>query len=163
MTLAIRPATTADLPLICELIRDLAEYEKLAHEVRFDAAVLREKLFGPRPYAEVVIGEIDGLAMGFALFFHNFSTFEGRPGIYLEDLFVRPAARGAGLGKALLAELARLAVARGCARFEWSVLDWNEPSIGFYKALGARAMDDWTVMRVDGPALTALAGLARAR
>lgn len=163
MTIRIRPATPADLPLIGALITELAVYEKLADEVRFDPAVLGEHLFGPRPMAEVVIGELDGTPQGFALFFHNFSTFEGRPGIYLEDLFVRPAARGAGLGKALLAELARLAVARGCARFEWSVLDWNEPSIGFYKALGARAMDDWTVMRVDGPALTALAGLARAR
>lgn len=163
MTIRIRPATPADLPLIGALITELAVYEKLADEVRFDPAVLGEHLFGPRPMAEVVIGELDGTPQGFALFFHNFSTFEGRPGIYLEDLFVRPAARGAWLGKALLAELARLAVARGCARFEWSVLDWNEPSIGFYKALGARAMDDWTVMRVDGPALTALAGLARAR
>lgn len=163
MTIRIRPATPADLPLIGALITELAVYEKLADEVRFDPAVLGEHLFGPRPMAEVVIGELDGTPQGFALFFHNFSTFEGRPGIYLEDLFVRPAARGAGLGKALLAELAQLAVARGCARFEWSVLDWNEPSIGFYKALGARAMDDWTVMRVDGPALSALAGLAATR
>ena len=163
MTIRIRPATPADLPLIGALITELAIYEKLADEVRFDPAVLGEHLFGPRPMAEVVIGELDGTPQGFALFFHNFSTFEGRPGIYLEDLFVRPAARGAGLGKALLAELAQLAVARGCARFEWSVLDWNEPSIGFYKALGARAMDDWTVMRVDGPALSALAGLAATR
>ena len=119
--------------------------------------MLGEKLFGPRPYAEVLIGEVDGEALGFALFFHNFSTFEGRPGIYLEDLFVRPEARGQGLGKALLAELARIAVERGCARLEWWVLDWNEPSIGFYKSLGARPMDEWTVMRVDGAALAALA------
>ncbi|HEY6814862.1 MAG TPA: GNAT family N-acetyltransferase [Croceibacterium sp.] len=157
MTLAIRPATPTDLPLIAELIRALAEYEKLGHEVRFEEAVLGEKLFGPRPYAEVLIGEVDGEPQGFALFFHNFSTFEGRPGIYLEDLFVRPDARGKGLGKALLAELARLAVERGCARLEWWVLDWNEPSIGFYRSLGARPMDEWTVMRVDGPALAALA------
>lgn len=156
MTLAIRPAAPADLPLIARLIRDLAEYEKLAHEVRFDEAVLEAKLFGPRPYAEVVIGEIDGVALGFALFFHNFSTFEGRPGIYLEDLFVRPEARGSGLGKALLAHLARLAVERDCARLEWSVLDWNSPAIGFYQALGARAMDEWTVMRMDGEALARL-------
>jgi GNAT superfamily N-acetyltransferase len=156
MTLAIRPATATDLPLIGQLIRDLATYEKLAHEVRFDEAVLAQKLFGPRPYAEVVIGEIDGVAMGFALFFHNFSTFEGRPGIYLEDLFVRPEARGSGLGKALLAHLAMLAVERDCARLEWSVLDWNEPAIGFYRALGAKAMDEWTVMRVDGDALARL-------
>ena len=160
MTLAIRPAVAADLPLIAELIRALADYEKLLHEVRFDEAVLGEKLFGHNgghgPYAEVVIGEVDGVAQGFALFFHNFSTFEGRPGIYLEDLFVRPAARGAGLGKALLAHLAALAVERGCARLEWSVLDWNEPAIGFYKSLGARLMDEWTVMRVDGDALARL-------
>ncbi len=156
MSISIRPASAADLPLIAQLIRDLAEYERLAHEVRFDDEVLAAKLFGPRPYAEVVIGEIDGAAQGFALFFHNFSTFEGRPGIYLEDLFVRPDARGSGLGKALLSHLAALAVERDCARLEWSVLDWNEPAIGFYKKLGARLMDEWTVMRVDGDALTQL-------
>jgi GNAT superfamily N-acetyltransferase len=161
MTLTIRPAAPADLPLIAALIRDLADYEKLAGEVRFDQAVLGEKLFGPRPYAEVLIGEIDGEAQGFALFFHNFSTFEGRPGIYLEDLFVRPEARGSGLGKALLARLAALAVERDCARLEWSVLDWNEPAIGFYRQLGARAMDEWTVMRVDGAALAQLAAAAQ--
>ena len=157
MTIAIRPAVPSDLPLIAELIRALADYEKLAHEVRFDEAKLGEKLFGPRPYAEVLIGEIGGEAQGFALFFHNFSTFEGRPGIYLEDLFVRPEARGSGLGKALLAHLAKLCTERDCARLEWSVLDWNAPSIGFYKSLGARMMDEWTVMRVDGDALAALA------
>ncbi|BEU99083.1 GNAT family N-acetyltransferase [Novosphingobium olei] len=156
MTLSIRTATRGDTGLIAELIRALAEYEKLAGEVRFDEAVLAEKLFGARPFAEVVIGEIDGVAQGFALFFHNFSTFEGKPGIYLEDLFVRPEARGSGLGKALLSHLAALAVERDCARLEWSVLDWNEPSIGFYKALGARFMDEWTVMRVDGAALAQL-------
>ena len=158
MSLSIRAATPADLPLIASLIRALAEYEKLAHEVRFDEAVLGEKLFGERPYAEVLIGEVDGEPLGFALFFHNFSTFEGRPGIYLEDLFVRPETRGRGLGKALLVELARIALKRGCARLEWWVLDWNEPSIGFYKSLGARPMDEWTVMRVDGTALAELAG-----
>ena len=157
MTLSIRPAIPADLPLIAGFIRDLAEYEKLSHEVRFDEARLGENLFGARPYAEVVIGEIDGAAQGFALFFHNFSTFEGRPGLYLEDLFVRPEARGSGLGKALLAHLAQLCVARDCARLEWSVLDWNAPSIGFYQSLGAKLMDEWTVMRVDGDALTKLA------
>jgi GNAT superfamily N-acetyltransferase len=161
MTLSIRPATQADLPLIAQLIRDLADYEKLAHEVRFDPAVLGAKLFGPRPYAEVAIGEIGGVAQGFALFFHNFSTFEGRPGIYLEDLFVRPVARGSGLGKALLAHLAALALERDCARLEWSVLDWNAPAIGFYRKLGARLMDEWTVMRVDGPALAQLGAAAR--
>ncbi|HMT48283.1 MAG: hypothetical protein RL702_2019 [Pseudomonadota bacterium] len=157
MTLAIRPARQFDLPLIAELIRALAEYEKLAHEVRFDEAELGRHLFGPHPMAEVVIGELDGAAQGFALFFHSFSTFEGRPGIYLEDLFVRPAARGAGLGKALLAHLAALTVERGCARLEWSVLDWNAPAIGLYQSLGARFMDDWTVMRVDGEALARMA------
>lgn len=161
MTISIRPATPADLPLIAQLIRDLADYEKLAHEVRFDEAVMGEKLFGARPYAEVVIGELDGAAQGFALFFHNFSTFEGKPGIYLEDLFVRPDARGSGLGKALLSHLAMLAVERDCARLEWSVLDWNEPAIGFYKKLGARLMDEWTVMRVDGDALQQLGAAAR--
>ena len=161
MTLTIRAATPADLPLICELIRDLAAYERLADAVRFDPAVLATKLFGARPYAEVVIGELDGAAQGFALFFHNFSTFEGRPGIYLEDLFVREPARGSGLGQALLAHLAALAVARDCARLEWSVLDWNAPAIGFYQKLGARAMDDWTIMRLDGDALSGLGATAR--
>ena len=160
MTLTIRPATPADLPLIAQFIRDLADYEKLAHEVRFDEAKLGEKLFAPRPYAEVVIGELDGEPQGFALFFHNFSTFEGRPGLYLEDLFVRPTARGSGLGKALLAHLAQLCVIRDCARLEWSVLNWNTPAIGFYKNLGAKLMDEWTVMRVDGDALGALAETA---
>lgn len=160
MALSIRPATRADLPLIADLIRELAEYERLAHDVRFDEAMLTEHLFGTRPYAEVIIGEVDGMAQGFALFFHNFSTFEGKPGIYLEDLFVRPAARGAGLGKALLAELARLAVKRECARLEWSVLDWNAPSIAFYRGFGARSMDEWTTMRVDGDALGNLAAIA---
>ena len=157
MTLSIRPAKPADLPLIAALIRALADYEKLADEVRFDEATLGEHLFGPHPHAEVVIGEVDRQPQGFALFFHNFSTFEGKPGLYLEDLFVRPEARGAGLGKALLAHLAKLGVARGCARLEWSVLDWNAPAIGFYESLGARMMDEWTVMRVDGAALPALA------
>lgn len=160
MTISIRAAAPADLPLIAQLIRDLADYEKLAHQVRFDEAVLGTKLFGHNgghgPYAEVLIGELDGAPQGFALFFHNFSTFEGKPGIYLEDLFVRPAARGSGLGKALLARLAALALERDCARLEWSVLDWNEPAIGFYKKLGARLMEDWTVMRVDGADLARL-------
>ena len=160
MTLSIRPATPADLPLIAQFIRDLADYEKLAHEVRFDEATLGAKLFGARPYAEVVIGELDGTPQGFALFFHNFSTFEGRPGIYLEDLFVRPEARGSGLGKALLIHLAALCTERDCARLEWSVLDWNAPAIGFYQSLGARMMDEWTVMRVDGDALATLAASA---
>ena len=157
MTIRLRVATRDDIALIAHFIRALADYEKLLDEVRLDEGVLAEKLFGPRPYAEVLIGEINGQPEGFALFFHNFSTFEGRPGIYLEDLFVTPEARGSGLGTALLAELARLAVERDCARLEWSVLDWNEPSIGFYKALGAKPMDEWTVFRLDGAALTNLA------
>jgi GNAT superfamily N-acetyltransferase len=165
MTITIRRATPADLPLIAKLIRDLADYEKLADEVRFDEAVLGQKLFGQNgghgPYAEVVIGELAGQAQGFALFFHNFSTFEGRPGIYLEDLFVRPEARGSSLGKALLAHLAALAVERDCARLEWSVLDWNQPAIGFYQKLGARLMDDWTVMRLDGAKLAQLGAAVR--
>jgi GNAT superfamily N-acetyltransferase len=157
MTLSIRPASRTDLPLIAQFIRDLAEYERLSDEVRFDEAALAERLFGARPYAEVLIGEIDGAPQGFALFFHNFSTFEGKPGVYLEDLFVRPEARGSGLGKALLQRLAQIAIERDCARFEWWVLDWNEPSIGFYKSLGAKLMDEWTVFRIDGDALTKLA------
>ncbi|MFM6932604.1 MAG: N-acetyltransferase family protein [Novosphingobium sp.] len=158
--LSIRPAARADLPLIAQFIRDLAAYEQLSEDVRFDEAVMGEKLFGARPYAEVVIGEVDGTAQGFALFFHNFSTFEGLPGIYLEDLFVRPNARGSGMGKALLAHLAALAVERGCARLEWSVLDWNAPAIGFYEKLGARGMDEWTVMRLDGANLARLGAVA---
>jgi GNAT superfamily N-acetyltransferase len=157
MTNTIRPATADDLPLIAQFIRDLAAYEKLSDEVRFDEAVLDDRLFGARPYAEVLIGEIDGAPQGFALFFHNFSTFEGKPGVYLEDLFVRPEARGSGLGKALLSALAQIAVERDCPRLEWWVLDWNEPAIQFYKSLKAKPMDEWTVFRVDGAALTALA------
>ena len=157
MTITIRPASPADVPLIAALIRELAEYEKLANEVRCTEDMLEAYLFGMHPMAEVVIGEASGTAQGFALFFHNFSTFEGRPGIYLEDLFVRTEARGVGLGKALLSHLAGIAIERGCARFEWSVLDWNEPAIGFYRKLGARPLDAWTGMRVDGEALKALA------
>lgn len=160
MTISIRSATPDDLPLIADLIRALADYEKLADAVRFDETVLGAKLFGARPYAEVIIGELDGTAQGFALFFHNFSTFEGKPGVYLEDLFVRPEARGSGLGKALLARLAGIAVERDCARLEWSVLDWNAPAIGFYQKLGARLMDEWTVMRVDGADLARLGAQA---
>jgi GNAT superfamily N-acetyltransferase len=129
--------------------------------VRFDERGLGERLFGQgaggRPYAEVLIGEVAGTPQGFALFFHNFSTFEGKPGVYLEDLFVRPEARGSGLGKALLKRLAEIAIARDCARLEWWVLDWNAPAIGFYRKLGAKPMDDWTVFRVDGDALQQLA------
>jgi GNAT superfamily N-acetyltransferase len=154
----IRPAVPADVPTIANLIRALAEYEKLAHEVVLDEARLRDHLFGPRPYCECLIAEAAGAAVGFALFFHNYSTFLGQPGIYLEDLFVLPAARGRGHGKALLIALAKLAVERGCGRLEWAVLDWNEPAIGFYKSLGAVPMDEWTVNRVTGDALKRLAG-----
>ena len=157
MTIAIRNAARDDLDTIIAFIRALADYERLANEVRLDRETLAAHLFGPRPMAEVLIGEIDGTARGFALYFHNFSTFMGRPGIYLEDLFVEDAARGAGLGKALLARLAQIAVERDCARLEWSVLDWNAPSIAFYTSLGAKPMDEWTVYRLDGDALQALA------
>lgn len=156
--MALRRATEADLDTIIELIHGLAEYEREPEAVRLDRETFRDHLFGPRPYAEVILAETEaGASAGFALFFHNFSTWEGKPGIYLEDLFVRPEFRGHGYGKALLVELARLAVERDCARLEWSVLDWNEPSIQFYKALGARPQDEWTTYRVTGAALTALA------
>src|SRR5207244_1073403 len=129
---------------ISHLIRGLAEYERLAHVVDFDEDRLREHLFGARPFAEVLLAEDGGMVVGFALFFHNYSTFRGQPGIYLEDLFVRPEHRGKGHGKALLAALARLAVERGCGRLEWAVLNWNEPALRFYRALGAVPMDEWT-------------------
>lgn len=152
----VRPATVADVDLIFRFICDLASYEKLRDEVKTSPEGLAQRLFGARPYAEVVIAEVDGAPVGFALFFHNFSTFEGKPGIYLEDLYVIPEARGAGAGKALLSHLAALAVERDCARLEWWVLDWNAPSIAFYERMGARAMDEWTVYRVDGRALRTL-------
>lgn len=155
---SIRTATVDDLDLVIGFIRALADYERLADEVKLDRTLIGCHLFGDKPMAEVLIGEIDGAPRGFALFFHNFSTFEGRPGIYLEDLFVDPEARGSGLGKALLARLAQLALERGCARLEWSVLDWNTPAIDFYRSLGATPMDEWTVNRVEGDALAALAG-----
>jgi GNAT superfamily N-acetyltransferase len=141
-----------------ELIRALAEYERLSHEVSMDSDRLRRGLFGERPYAEVLIGEEDAEPAGFALFFHNFSTFLGRPGIYLEDLFVRPEHRGKGYGRELLQRLAEIAVERDCGRLEWAVLDWNEPAIGFYRKLGARPNDDWTIFRLTGDALHDLAG-----
>lgn len=152
----IRPASSGDVPSIAHLIRALAEYEKLAHCVVLDEADLRDHLFGPRPYAEVLIAEDEGKVVGFALFFHNYSTFLGKPGIYLEDLFVLPEFRGRGHGKALLVELAKLATARDCGRVEWSVLNWNTPAIEFYKSLGAQAMDEWMVYRLTGTALRAL-------
>ena len=144
--------------MILELIQGLAEYEKLAHECVATEAALEETLFGARPQGEVIIALADGTPAGFALFFHNYSTFLARHGIFLEDLFVKPAFRGRGIGKTLLAHLAGIAVARGCGRLEWSVLDWNTDAIQFYESLGARAMDEWTVYRVTGPALAQLAG-----
>jgi GNAT superfamily N-acetyltransferase len=155
--LSIRSATVHDVPLIRELIEGLADYEQLRHECVATDDLLRDTLFGARPVAEVVIAELDAAAAGFALFFHNYSTFLARPGIYLEDLYVRPEFRGRGVGKKLLQHLATLAVARDCGRLEWSVLDWNEDAIGFYKSLGAKAQDEWTVYRVTGEALTRLA------
>ncbi|WP_240097302.1 GNAT family N-acetyltransferase [Thermomonas flagellata] len=155
--LSIRPAGADDVPLIRQLIAELAEYEKLAHAVVATEADLRAQLFGAHPAAEVLIGEVDGTPAGFALFFHTFSTFLGKRGLYLEDLFVRPAFRGAGLGRHLMAALARIALQRDCGRFEWSVLDWNRPAIDFYRRLGATGMDAWTVQRLEGAALRALA------
>ena len=156
-TLRIERATERDVPLILRLITALAEYERMSDEVVATEDGLRRTLFGPRPAAEVVVAYAGAEPAGFALFFHNYSTFLGRPGLYLEDLFVVPKFRGRGYGKALLTHLARLAVERGCGRFEWSVLDWNEPAIGFYKKLGARLMDAWKIFRVTGDALADLA------
>ena len=155
--LTLRPAAPTDCALILSFIRELAEYEKLAHEVVATESGLRDQLFGATPRAEVVIAELDGEPVGFALFFHNFSTFTGRKGLYLEDLYVRPVARGAGVGKRLMQHLARLAIARDCARFEWAVLDWNEPAIRFYRSIGAIGMDSWRVQRLAGEALAKLA------
>src|SRR5580704_17702584 len=156
-TLQIDPATERDVPQILEFIRGLAEYEKLAHACIATEEAVRQTLFGPRAYAEVLIARIDGVAVGFALFFHNYSTFLAKPGIYLEDVFVPVEHRGKGIGKALMKRVAQIAVERDCGRFEWSVLDWNEPAIGFYKSLGARLMDGWSIVRVTGEALTRLA------
>ena len=153
----IRAATEEDLPLILYFIKALAEYERLAHKVVADEEKLRRTLFGNPRFADVIIGEEDGTPVGFALFFHNYSTFLAAPGIYLEDLFVKPESRGKGYGKALLARLARIAKERQCGRVEWAVLDWNEPSINFYKGIGATGMDDWRIFRLTGDALDALA------
>jgi GNAT superfamily N-acetyltransferase len=150
----IRFATPEDTKTISRLIRALADYERLSQQVVLDDDRLREHLFGPRPFAEVLLAEEAGEVIGFALFFHNYSTFAGKTTIYLEDLFVEPAHRGKGHGKALLRALARLAVERDCCRLEWSVLNWNEPSIAFYRSLGAVAMNEWTVYRLIGDALT---------
>ncbi len=154
----LRPATPADCPAIVGLIRELAVFEKLEHLVVVTPETLEPQLFGPRPAAEAVVAEVGGQVVAFALFFTNFSTFLGKPGLYLEDLYVQPAHRGSGLGKALLQHLAALAVERGCGRFEWCVLDWNENAIRFYEKMGATVMDDWRLCRVTGPALKALGG-----
>ena len=154
----IRPALSQDLPQVLAFIRELAVYEHLEDQVVATEADLVTALFGPRPYAEVAVACLDDVPVGFALFFHNFSTFLGKPGIYLEDLFVRPEARGLGVGKRLLAWLAHTTLERGCARLEWAVLDWNKPSIGFYLSLGAVAQDEWTTFRLTGAALERLAG-----
>lgn len=153
----IRPAKPGDETLVCEFIRELAEYERLAHEVEVTEDKIAAALFGPSPRVFCDLAEVSGEPAGFALWFYNFSTFLARPGIYLEDLFVRPPFRGRGLGKALLGHLARRAMAKECGRLEWWVLDWNTPSIEFYKALGAVPMNDWTVFRVTGEALSKLA------
>lgn len=155
---SIRVASASDVPLILRFIRELAEYERLLHEVVATEDTVRETLFGARRFAEVLIAEHDGEAVGFALFFHNYSTFLARPGLYLEDLYVRPECRGRGYGRQLLAHLARIAVDRDCGRFEWAVLNWNESAIGFYRAMGAVPQDTWTVYRLTGAALRKLAG-----
>lgn len=155
--LLIRPATPDDVPLILHLIRELAEFERLSHLVETTEPLLYEALFGERPVAEVVLAELGDLTAGYALFFHNFSTFVGRKGLYLEDLYVRPEQRGSGIGRALLLHLAGIARARGCGRMEWSVLDWNEGAIGFYRALGAELMDGWTTCRLDEQGIARLA------
>jgi GNAT superfamily N-acetyltransferase len=153
----VRPAVAGDVTTILRFIRELAEYERAPQEAVATDALLHEALFGARPACEAFIGEVGGVAEGFALFFHNFSTWKGKRGVYLEDLYVTPAARGKGLGKALLAAVARIAVQRGCPRLEWNVLDWNEPALQFYRSLGAEPLSEWTVHRLSGDALTKLA------
>jgi GNAT superfamily N-acetyltransferase len=153
----LRPATEDDLPLVLKLIKELAVYEKLAHEVTATEADLRESLFGAWPAAEAVLAYATDEPVGFAVYFHTFSTFVGRSGLYLEDLFVAPEWRGRGVGRKLLAHVAKVAVARGCGRMEWSVLDWNDLALGVYRRIGARAMSDWTVHRLTGQSLRDLA------
>jgi len=156
--LTIVIATERDVPHILAFIKALAEYERLADSVVATEEGLRATLFGPRPFAECVIARWNGEPAGFALFFHNYSTFLARPGVYLEDLFVKPELRGKGVGRSLLQYLAKVAVDRGCGRLEWSVLDWNESAIGFYKSLGAEPLEDWTIFRLKGDALARLSG-----
>ena len=157
MSLSIRPARPGEASLVFQFVRQLAEYEKLEHEVQATEAMIDAALFGEQPRVFCDIAEWDGEPVGFAVWFLNFSTFSGRPGIYLEDIFVRPAFRGRGVGKALMVHLARKCVENGWARLQWSVLDWNTPSIEFYKSLGGVLLDEWTVVRVSGDALTRLA------
>ena len=157
MSVEVRPARPGDVPAILQFAKDLAAYEREPDAVVATEADIAAALFGARPVAEALIAEIDGEAQGFAIFYTSFSTWTGKPGFWLDDLYVNPAARGSGAGTALLRAIAALAVTRGYARFEWWVLDWNAPSIGFYKAMGARAMDEWTVYRLDGEALAAAA------
>ena len=159
----IREAIAADVPVILGLIRELAEYERLLDMVVATEASLHRSLFGPRPFAEALVLEVGGEAVGFALFFHNFSTFLGKPGVYLEDLFIRPAFRGQGLGKLLLSRVAQIAVERDCGRMEWSVLNWNEPAIRFYESLEAQPLADWTMYRLTGSALSSNESSARRR
>jgi len=153
----IREATAVDCDLIVTLIRELAEYERLSHEVEATAEKLRETLFGSNQYAEVLIAEHQGSAVGYALFFHSFSTFTGRPGLYLEDIYVKPNWRGKGFGKSIMIHIAKLAVERNCSRLEWAVLDWNTPSISFYRSIDAVPMEGWTVQRLSGQSLENLA------
>ena len=160
MNTIVRPATEADVPMLLAFIRELADYEKLTHEVSATEEQLRATLFGPRRFAEALLACADAAPVGFALFFHNYSTFLARPGLYLEDLYVQPAFRGRGFGKLLLTTVARIAVERGCGRYEWTVLDWNTPSIRFYESLGAEMKSDWRLMRVTGAALEKMAKLA---
>ena len=160
--LRIVTATKADVPVILSLIRELAEYERVAHEVVATEEILEETLFGDRRYAEVLLAYLGDAPAGYALFFHSFSTFLGRPGIYLEDLYVKPQHRGCGIGTKLLGRLAKLASDRMCGRLEWAVLNWNEPSIGFYKSLGARPMNEWTVYRLTGDQIGRLGAAAQA-
>jgi len=158
MTVSIRPATTNDVPTVALLIRALSQYEKLEHEVSMTEDKLRASMFGPRQYAEALLAEEDGKPVGFALFFHNYSTFLAQPGLYLEDLYVLESHRGKGIGRALLVHLARIAIERHCGRMEWAVLDWNVDAIGFYQKLGAKPNSEWTVYRLVGDSLSRLAG-----
>jgi GNAT superfamily N-acetyltransferase len=158
--LTIRPCVESDATTLANLVRELALYEKLDHLARASSDDFRAHLFGPRPVAEAILAEVEGEAVGFAIFFTTFSTFRGQPGLYLEDLYVRPEHRGGGIGKALLSTVARRAVERGCGRLEWAVLDWNAPAIQFYRAAGARPLLEWDVYRIDDEPLARLASLA---